>query len=268
MKAGPAIEVLTHALRDKPNVRALFLSGSYGCGLEDAYSDLDFLAVAVDGSMDEFAALWREAVGRTGEIVLWWDRQVKGMLINAITDDWLRVDVQVVTPDQMAGRARDGLKVLFDHDGIFAGLPASSERAGPDRGRLRWQFEEFIRIVGLLPLAMGREEYLNSVTGAFYLRNLLVDLFVEETNAPNRGGALHLNRLITAEQKTLLASLPPLLPTRDAMIAAYVAYAAVYLPRARKMAARVGIDWPERFEAATWAHLRKTLAIEPPFAQA
>ncbi|WP_274627655.1 hypothetical protein [Arvimicrobium flavum] len=264
MTATGSIEAITTALRDEAGIRALFLSGSRGYALDDAYSDIDFLAVAVDGPTDRFSALWRDAVGRTGEIVLWWDRQVKPMLINAITDAWVRVDVLIVKPDQVAGHARDGLRVLFDRDGIFDRLPASLGPAVPNPPRLKWQIEEFVRIVGLLPLAMGRQEYLNSVTGAFYLRNLLIDLFIEETGAPNRGGALHLNRLITEEQKELLRALPPFLPTRDAMLAAYLEHAAIYLPRARRLATKLGVEWPERFEAATRAHLGRELAIELP----
>jgi hypothetical protein len=52
------------------------------------------------------------------------------------------------------------------------------------------------------------------------------------------------------------------------MIAANLAYAAAYLPRARKMAKRLGIDWPKQFEAATWNHLKNELAIEPPYTSA
>lgn len=266
MKPESCVETIAKVLRDKPGVRALYLGGSRGAGLDDAYSDIDFLAVDIAGPSDAFAGLWREAVSWTGEIVLWWDREAKPMLINAITDDWQRIDVEIVTPQEMARRSRDGLKPLFDHDHLLESLPAMPA-AGPHTRRLKWQFEEFIRILGLLPLAMGRKEYINSVTGAFHLRNLLVDLLIEETAAPYRGGALHLNRLITDEQKALLIALPPLLPTRDAVMAAYPAYAAAYLPRARIMAAKLGIDWPERFETATWAHLGRTLGIERPLSR-
>lgn len=260
-----AISAITHALENKPDIRALFLGGSYGLGLDDAYSDLDFIAVTTGGPTDAFARLWHEAVSQTGEIVLWWDRQAKPMLINAVTAEWLRVDVQIATPAQTAQLSRNSVKVLFDHDRIYDGLPLSLKSSGPNLQRLKWQFEEFIRILGLLPLAMGREEYINSVTGAFHLRNLLIDLLIEETGAPNRGGALHLNRLITREQKDVLASLPVLTPTRETIVPAYLAYAALYMPRARKLAQSLGIAWPERFEQATWARLKTELAIEPPF---
>jgi len=259
-----AIRTLAERLEAEPGIRALALSGSFGAGLADAYSDLDFLVVADSGASDETAALWRDALGRVGEIVLWRDRQVKPTLINAITATWLRVDVDIVTPEQVAQRTKAGLRILFDPDGLLEALPAVAEGPRPNPGRLQWQVEEFFRVLGLLPLAMGRAEYFNSVTGLFFLRNLITDLLIEETDAPHRGGMLHLNRLITAEQKAALAALPPLVAERDALIANYLAHAALYLPRARKMAARLGALWPERFEAATWAHLHDTLGIEPP----
>lgn len=266
MKPAAAIEAIVRELRSEPTIRALFLGGSYGAGLEDAYSDIDFVMVASEGPSDDVAALWKKAVGRTGKIVLWWDRQVRPSLINAITRDWLRTDVVILKPDQMADYTKDGLKVLFDRDGVFGPLPESSPPADPDPKRARYQFEEFIRILGLLPLAVGREEYLNGVLGVFLLRNLLTDLMIEETGAPHRGGVLHLNRLITEEQKQVLTSLPLPAPERDGLIEAHLTYAAVYLPRARRLAALWGVEWPAEFEAATWERLAVTLAIRPPCA--
>jgi hypothetical protein len=268
MEPAAAIETITRELRDQPGIRALFLSGSYGSGLEDAYSDIDFLLVAADGPTDEVAGLWRDAVGRTGEIVLWRDRQVGPSLINAITHDWMRTDVVILKPGQMGRLTKDSLKVLFDHDRLFESLPVTTVTRALDSKRARYQFEEFIRILGLLPLAMGRQEHLNGVTGLFHLRNLLVDLMIEETGAPHRGGALHLNRLITSEQKQVLASLPPPIPERDPLISAHLAYAAAYLPRARGLAKLRGIDWPEKLEAAAWNRLRDTLSVEQPYVPA
>ena len=265
MTSDKVIEAIAEALRDTPGIRALFLSGSHGNGLADAFSDIDFVLVAEDGASDAVAEQWRDAVTRTGEIVLWWDRQVRPLLINAITEDWTRTDVIILKPDQMGGQTRDRLKVLFDHDGLYDALPASAPEQPRNTRRIRYQIEEFIRILGLMPLALGREEYLNGVLGVFLLRNKLVELLVEETGAPHRGGALHLNRLITDEQKAILTALPPAVPEREALIAAYLAYAEAYLPRARRLAAVWRIDWPERFEAATWRRLKDALAIEPPY---
>ncbi|MCK0095928.1 nucleotidyltransferase domain-containing protein [Yoonia sp. F2084L] len=259
------IQTITDATRDAAGVKALFLSGSYGNGMADAYSDIDFVMVAEDGATDAIAAMWKEAVSKTGEVVLWWDRNTVPVLINAITADWTRTDLIILKPEQMKAHAQNTLKPLFDHDGIFATLPKVALPPQPSPARFLHQIEEFIRVLGLLHLAAGREEYINGVLGVFHLRNKLVELLIAETNAPNRGGILHLNRLITDEQKALMISLPPPVPERDAMIKTNLAYAAAYLPRARKRATALGVDWPERFEAATWAKLKETLGIERPY---
>lgn len=259
------IETIASAMRDVPGVRALFLSGSYGNGLADAFSDIDFVLVAEDGASDEVAAAWRDAVARTGEIVLWWDRTTVPVLINAITADWTRTDVIMLKPAQMAAHAQNTLKVLFDHDGLYDGLAETARAPAPSPAKFRHQVEDFIRILGLLPLADGREEYINGVLGVFHLRNMLVELMIAETAAPHRGGILHLNRLITEEQKAILTAMPPLKAERDAMLAAYMAYAAAFLPRARRRAKALGVEWPERFEQITWARLGKTLNLARPY---
>lgn len=242
MNHRDVIETVSNSLRSDTGICALFLSGSYANGLADEYSNIDFVLVAHDGATDEIAEACRSAIGQIGEIVLWWDRTTRPSLVNAIVEGWTRIDMLILKPGQLALQSQSDLTPLFDHDNLFSDLPVSTKKQGPDPARLRYQFEEFIRILGLLHLAVGREEYINGVLGVFHLRNLLVDLLIEETGAPNRGGVLHLNRLITDEQKELLISLPPAVPNLDAMISAHIAYAQVYLPRARKLAGQWGVD--------------------------
>ena len=259
------ITTIASTLQDIPQIRALFLSGSYGNGRADAYSDIDFVLVATDGATDDVAGHWRRAVEHSGEVVLWWDRTARTSLINAITNDWTRTDVIILKPEHMGGQHQSGLKPLFDHDDIYATLPAAATQSKTPAARLVYQFEEFIRILGLLHLAVGRQEYINGVLGVFHLRNLLVELLIEETSAPDRGGVLHLNRLITDAQKDVLTALPPPIAERDAMIDAHLAYAKAYLPRARAMAQQRNITWPERFEKVTWQKLNETLGITRPY---
>lgn len=264
MTPEEAINRISDVAEKSDFVRALFLSGSHGSGTQDEFSDLDFLAVVESENSDSFGALWRQAVEETGSVVLWWDRQVKGVLINAITYDWMRVDVVALGPDQLDGHARSQLKPLFDKDGVADKLMEKMPDVQVNPARLLYDFQEFIRIMGLLPLAIGRNEMVNAVTGLVYLRRMLIELLILDTDAPNRGGALHLNRLISPEQILLLQALPPLRPERDVIIDGYLKYAAAYLPMAKKIATRYGVDWPAEFEAVTSAHLRKTLGISLP----
>ncbi len=265
MNHPEAIEAIAKAMIDVAGVKALFLSGSYGNGLADAFSDIDFVLITDDGATDEMAAAWRAAISTTGPIVLWWDRTNVPVLINAITQDWTRYDVIILKPDQLKSHTQDSLKPVFDHAGLYDGLMPAVDKSAPNLGRFRYTCEEFIRILGLLHLALGREEFLTGVLGVFHLRNLLVELLKDETDAPNRGGVLHLNRLITDEQKALLYALPPAVPDRDRLIDVHLAYAKAFLPRARKRAELLGVEWPEAFEAATWAKLEESLQIKRPY---
>ena len=265
MKSERVIETISNALRDHSAVRGLFLSGSFGNGRADAYSDIDFVLVSEDGPTDEFAGTWKAAVARTGDIVMWWDRNVRPALINAITADWTRTDVIILKPEQFAAQNQASLRPLFDHDVRYDQLPKDRPQPKASPARLFRQIEEFIRILGLLHLAAGREEYINGVAGIFHLRTKLIDLLVEETAAPDRGGALHLNRLLTEEQKELVTALPAPVAERDAMIATHLAYANAFLPRARRLAAQRGVEWPEQFEAATWAKLKEDLGVKRPY---
>lgn len=260
-----SIETITTSLRGVAEIDALFLSGSLAKGRGDAWSDIDFVIVTKDGPTDQIAAFWRDAIARTGEIVLWRDRSVRPMLINAITADWTRIDGVIVTPEGLGAYPQDGLLPLFDPQNLYAELPVQSPPTPSSPARFTYEIEEFIRILGLLHLVVGREEYLNGVLGLFHLRNLLVELLIAETGVPDRGGVLHLNRLITTDQQAVLRGLPPPVPEKEALIAAHQSYANVYLPRARVRAAKLGLPWPEAFEAATWRKLSADVGLTRPY---
>lgn len=258
------IQKIAGTLQKDTRVRAMFLSGSHGNGMADAYSDLDFVMATSDGPSDAMAKLWHAAVETIGEVVLWWDRTTSPHLINAITKDWVRLDLILLKPDQLGHHSQARLKPVFDHDELYHSLKVEAPSAHPDPARLTYQIEEFVRILGLLDLVLGRKEYINGVLGVFHLRNLLVEVLIQQTGAPHRGGMLHLNRLITQEQQALMLSLPPPIPERQALIDVHLAYAKAFLPRARVLADTIGANWPSAFENATWNKLQASLGIERP----
>lgn len=137
MDAKTLAKTVTQTLQGQSCVKALFLSGSHGAGLQDAYSDVDFLAVVPVEFLGDFAVCWRAALGPAGELVLWREmRSQESLLINAITADWLRIDVHGLDPARIAGRDRAGLEMLFDDDGIAATLAEGTATTRTDPRRL------------------------------------------------------------------------------------------------------------------------------------
>lgn len=262
METNASVNFITSQLEKVPELRALFLSGSYGSGREDIYSDIDFLAVVAEDNKRAFIDVWRKVLAATDEIVLWREQGIDNILINTVLGNWLRIDVFIVGEKDLAGWSKCSLKPLIDCNHLYERLSDTATKPDFNVSQMQYQFEEFIRIFGLMPVAIGREEYVNGVTGVIHLRDLLIKLFIEETGVSDRGGNLHLNRLITVEQREVLQTLPPLITTREGVIEANLAYAAIYLPRARKIAESLNIDWPERFEEATWKHLHNNLGAK------
>lgn len=243
-----------------PDLRALFLAGSLGRGDGDRFSDVDLVAVVEPASWEAFAARWRVAVEAIAPVVLWWSPRGLGSLVSAVTDDWTRCDLFMVAPGDLGGRARSTLAPLIDPHALAATLPGDLAPRRPEPRKVEALVEEFLRVLGLLPVVLGRGEDVVVARGAGLLRDLLIDLMLEDAAPPGGHGALHLSRLLPPADMAILAALPPIRTDR-ADVAAHLATARAFLPRARRMARDLGVDWPEAFEAATARHLEAELGL-------
>lgn len=78
------------------------------------------------------------------------------------------------------------------------------------------------------------------------IKVMLVDVGVED-----RGGALHVNRLLPAGRLLVLSDLLALRATRESVIGGHVACASAFLPLACNRLDRCGVIWPQEFAGAT-----------------
>jgi hypothetical protein len=258
------LDRITARLASDPGLAALFLGGSRGKGAEDRFSDIDLIALP-KGDASGFAERWPGLLAEVAEIVfLRRTGQGERFLFNAITEDWLRCDLILVTREDFARRARGDVRPLIDPDGLHATLPETTAPAAPVPARVNYMIEEFLRVLGLLPVALGRGELVTAVQGAGMQRDALVQLMKLEAEVPPDGGLLHLSRSLPAADMAFLAALPALVPQEDSIRATHQAIAAAFLPRARRLAERIGLDWPLAFEMATRRHLHAGLGFEMP----
>ncbi|WP_449395290.1 nucleotidyltransferase domain-containing protein [Devosia riboflavina] len=249
------------AFADDEAVRGLFLSGSFGRGTADEWSDVDLLAVVGKDDQRGVADRWKTALNRLAPVVYWNELERGGFLINAVTEDWLRCDLYMQEPGKIGARAKNTISPLIDRDGIYDSLPDALPPKTPNPHALRYQINEFIRILGLTPVAMGRREYLTAVMGNGLLRGLLTDLFMQDVSEPDSGGILHLSKLLPAEQIKIMSDLPFPNATANSVMEAHLAIARVFMPRAKAMAERLDVEWPEAFEAATRRVLQEKLGV-------
>jgi predicted nucleotidyltransferase len=259
MNQQDLIDAVKTTLAEETAIDALFLAGSYGRGTADEWSDVDLIAVAQPEHHAALAARWREALNAVTPIVFWNELNRGVLVINAISDEWLRCDLTIAARDSFGRRAKNLVRPLIDRIGLYDTLPDTLPPKQPDAGTVRYLIHEFIRMIGLLPVAAGRGEYVTMVLGVGMMRGLLETLLMQDVTHPDPGGILHLSKLLPPDQMQLLASLPYPGPERDALIEANFEIARQFMPRARAMAKRLDIAWPDAFEEATRRRLALTM---------
>ncbi len=249
---------VVEAFGSDPRITALFLSGSFGTGTADQFSDVDLLAIADPADHEALATDWRKALEAIAPIVHY-NRLPHALVLNAITDQWLRVDLHIANRDHLAHTAQDALKPLIDRDNLYATLRPETPLPARNPGRLGWMVGEFIRILGLTPVAIGRGEVELMTVGNTFLRRFLTDLLTIEVNPRIPGGMLHLSRVLDPGRMAVLAAVPLPQLTAASAIESDLALARVFIPRAKTLCASLGVEWPQAFETATRIHLQRTL---------
>lgn len=244
-------------------VEAVLLGGSLGRGEGDAWSDVDLIVVtppAAHAAFVEGVRAWAAGVARP---VLW--RQVyPGLpLFLAVTADYLRYDITVTTAQHVTESA-DRVRSLVDKAWVHARLAPSREPPPLSAQAVHDVAEEFLRILGLLPVGVGRGDWAAVAAGVSFLRQQLQALMILEQRPVAPPGALALTRLLPAEDLALLAALAAPPATRDGGIAGSLALAEAFLPRARRLASAAGAPWPQELDTAVRGHLARELGLALP----
>ena len=255
------IDEIARRLDTEPDVEALWLAGSLGKGQGDAFSDVDLLVLTADGAAaDVSARLARDLVPALSVVLV--NSLYGGRVLNMVTADWDRFDLTLVQREDLPRYDASALTPIFNKgDSTPPAKPQAPYRTSP--AELSKLVSEFLRVIGLTPVAMGREEYQLALNGVDLLRRMNMDLMLEENGVSPaaRGGALHRNHLLTAEQRDALQALPTVAAERSSILAGNAAFAALFLPRAKRLADEIGMDWPSAFEDATRRHLQRTLQL-------
>jgi predicted nucleotidyltransferase len=240
-------------LREDERIRILWLTGSLAAGTADAQSDVDLRAAV---RPEDFATLeqwWPQMLDQLAPIV-WrrrWPAPPQEAIISAISTDYLRFDLVL-----------QSARLLFDKDGLAGRIALTAPAPQHPLAHLSDVVEEFIRLVGMLPIVVERDDLAIGMEGHFALHSLLISLLLMENGIDRASTSKrHVAAFLTAEQRALLAGVPPLAPTMTSVIEARLAYARLFLPRARRLMAAHDLTYPAAFEAATKHHLAETLHL-------
>jgi predicted nucleotidyltransferase len=255
------LEAITRILSADARIESAWLSGSLARGAGDAFSDVDVTVVApepaFDGVLKDYAADRSAIAPVVHTVVHGFDR-----VVSSVTQDWQRFDLTFLKPAEFASLPLGEVRPLFNRGTPQKAATAAPPPHKPQAARIAQIVREFIRVLGLAPVGMGRGEYLASLDGAGMLRRMIIDLMREKNGtAAVPGSAIHVNVHLTAEQRRALEALPPLSADRDSLLAMNPALWRVFRPLAQELCAQTGVPWPTAFEDATRRHLASTLDL-------
>ncbi|HXC54374.1 MAG TPA: hypothetical protein VNU97_03700 [Rhizomicrobium sp.] len=256
------LDAITRVLSTDARIESGWLSGSLGKGAGDEFSDVDVTVVAAEPGFDAVLKTYTADPSAIAPVV---HTFVHGYdrVVSSVTQDWQRFDLTFLKPAEFAAMPLGELKPLFNRGTPEKPAPAAPPPHTPQAARIEQIVREFLRVLGLAPVAMGRGEYLASLDGVSLLRRTIVDLMQEKNGiGPVRGSALHVNVHLTGEQRRMLEALPPLSATRESLLAMNQALWRIFRPLAQALCAQTGATWPAAFEAATRRHLARTLQLD------
>jgi predicted nucleotidyltransferase len=254
------VDAISAVLQRDSRIEAAWLAGSLGRNAGDRFSDVDVVVLCPDGMANEIAAT-PDLLDFAKPVLV--NALFGGRIVNVITPDWQRFDLVFVEASDLGRYNANDLKPLFNRTGREPPRTEPVTHGSTPEG-LAKLVKEFYRVMTLAPLGIGRKEYVVALSGIELLRRMTVDLMLEENGIGQnqRGGALRLNPFLTSEQIELLQSLPAVAAERDSLLRSQKAIANIFVPRAKALAARIGMEWPSALEEASRAHLKSQLDFE------
>ena len=252
---------INRQLSEDARVHSAWLSGSFGRGEADAWSDIDIIVVVDE---DDLAASLKEYSSPRsvmGDALI--RRVIFGRLVMVVTPEWQRYDLSFLTPAEFRHQDPTGVIALFKGETPTPRGPVKPVTSAPDAERVAEICTEFLRVLGLGPVGFHRGEWLRMQDGIGLLRGLTLELMLQANGrSARRGGAFKLNALLTETQRAALESLRPATCEPASLLAAITELARLFLPLGREVSRTAEVAWPEALEQATLAHIRREMAVD------
>ncbi|MCC6454663.1 MAG: nucleotidyltransferase domain-containing protein [Caldilineaceae bacterium] len=250
---------LQAALEAAPTIKAAWLTGSFGRGNADRYSDIDL-------------NLWLDAVDLEGfrQGTETWLNELRPLVLftwmfndrmaNCLTVDGLRLDLWLHS-DGMPQLDESRVQVLLDRENALQfGASVAEPDAAALKKRLAQQIREFWRCIALTPAVIGRDERIVSLMGLTVESNILTDVLISGYGIPRDSGVKRLNPFLP---EGLRAEIEQALAfdglSLSSLVQAHLALARIMQAQGRQLATRHDFAYPAEVERAALAYVMREL---------
>lgn len=230
--------------------------GSVATGTADEWSDLDIKVIVRDDDHGAVVAEWRDWLDAITPTV-WADTPIAPFVVNSVTDDGLTFDMSFWPESLPDFPMPTGLQVGFLGGKRHEAYPPAVEYA---------VFESLRGMSGPLIKFLKRGEHVAHLSGIGHSLTLLQAVLLAERDAPidARKPASELS----PESLAVIAALPPVSATYDALLAFELAIGREVITRGKSLFVRYGLEWPKPFERVAATNLREQLGVAVDFLDA
>ena len=238
-------------LSARPEVRALWVSGSVGREAADAGSDLDVVVTVAD---DAFDTLIDPAVWTPLDPLLCLSLPFLPGAAVITTRAGLRLDAVIERVGDLPATPYRQRLVVLDRDGLD--VPPPEPAPGPDPAVQLDLVVEFLRQSAIFPAAvLARKDWLLGQESVMSYRTLLYRIFLEANQPQPPMGVKQWSSRLTPAQRDVLATVPLPSPNRECIVAGIVAARRALRTHGRAGVETAGGTWPVDLDeamAALW----------------
>jgi hypothetical protein len=255
------LQSLQTAMEANPTIKAAWLTGSFGRGNADRYSDIDLNLWLDAADLDAFRQGTQAWLNELHTLVLFrW--MFNDRMANALTSDGLRLDLWLHT-DAAPTLDQSRVQVLLDRENALQfGTTTTAPDADALKNRLLDQIREFWRCIALSPSVLGRDERIVSLIGLSITVNILTDIIIVGYGIPRDSGMKRLNPFLPAElRQEIEEALAFDGLTNSALAQATLTIARIMQEEGRQIAKQRGFEYPVEIETAALEYTMSELAM-------
>ena len=240
---------------------AVWLEGSFAKGTADRYSDIDIHLLVAEEDKAAFQQGLESWLSDVQPLVLFRETFPRQM-ITCITTVGLRVDVWLHAGDTIS-LERTKVRVLSATEGSIQFKEACRNKDPKDvRTILTQHFNEFWRVLSILPTVLGRDECISGSMGSTFLVMSLTEVLIIGNGNQRDRGIKNINAFIPqALREEIETALTMQSINREGIAKVHLRLTAIMQQHGPDIAKQHGVIYPFALEKAVLNYVSKELQI-------
>ena len=245
------------------DVRVLgtWLEGSFATGTADRYSDIDLHLLVAEENKEAFQHGLESWLSDIQSLVLFKDT-FPGQMITCLTGEGLRVDVWIHAGDTIS-LEQTKVRVVSAAEGCLQLKETCSDKELADISSvLKQHFNEFWRVLSILPTVLGREERIAGFMGTTFAVMSVTEVLIIGSGKQRDRGVKNINAFVPQTlRKEIEDALTMQNVDREGIAKAHFRLIAIMQRHGPDIAKQHGVVYPLALEKAVLRYISRELQI-------